>query len=148
MSHNFLLHHRILYKKGGIRLSSQGSVIARVYTSDAYIPLPNAPVVFSTVDPDGGKTLLAIRTTDSSGLTTPVSVETPDVDQSLSPGLSLKPYASISVQVSYPGFQSIQAEGVQVFPGVETIQGLQMQPITPTQSDAPMITPPQTPQNL
>lgn len=91
---------------------------------------------------------MAFRNTDSSGLTTPVYVETPDTDQSLSPGLSLKPYATISVQASYPGFQSVQADGVQIFPGVETIQGLQLQPITPAQSDDPTVTLPQGAQNL
>ncbi len=135
-------------RKVGFALSSQGSVIARVYTSDAYIPLPDAPVIFSSTDADGNRNLLAIRTTNSSGLTSPVYVETPDIDQSLSPGLSLKPYATITIQASYPGFQSIQADGVQVFPGVETIQGLQLQPITPAQSDEPTTILPQSQQNL
>ncbi len=135
-------------RKVGFALSSQGSVIARVYTSDAYIPLPGAPVIFSSTNDDGTKNLIAIRTTDNSGLTAPVYVETPDVDQSLSPGLSLKPYSSISIQVSYPGFKSIQADGVQIFPGVETIQGLQLQPVTPAQSDEPATVIPQNQQNL
>lgn len=135
-------------RKVGFALSSQGSVIARVYTSDAYIPLPDAPVIFSTVDEKGKWILLAIRNTDSSGLTSPVYVDTPNVNQSLSPGLSLKPYASITIQASYPGYRRIEADGVQVFPGVETIQGLQMKPITPAQSNEPTTILPQGAQNL
>ena len=135
-------------RKVGFALSSQGSVIARVYTSDAYIPLPDAPVVFSTVNEEGQRILLGIRTTNSSGLTSPVYVDTPDTDQSLSPGLSITPYASITIQASYPGFQSIQANGVQIFPGVETIQGLQLQPVSPSQADLPTEIIPQMPQDL
>lgn len=135
-------------RKVGFTLSSQGSVIARVYTSDAYIPLPNAPVIFSSIRSDGTNELLAIRNTSTSGLTSPVYVETPDTNQSLSPGLSLKPYATITIQASYPGFRSVRADGVQIFPGVETIQGLQLQPITPAQAEEPTTILPQNAQNL
>ena len=75
-------------------------------------------------------------------------MDTPDVDQSLSPGSAIRPYASITIQAYYPGFQSIQADGVQIFPGVETIQGLQLQPITAAQSDEPAVALPQGSQNL
>lgn len=104
-------------------MSSQGSLIVRVYTSDAYLPLRDVPVVISQ---DGR--LLAVRRTDSSGLTEPFFVETPDALESLSPGF-LKPYATVNIQVEYPGYGGILAEGVQIFPGVETIQGLQLIPV-------------------
>ena len=134
--------------KGGMFLPSQGSIIARVYTSDAYIPLQDAPVIFTATGADGEKNLIAIRNTDSSGLTAPVYVDTPDPDQSLTPGLSLKPYASVDIQASYPGFQSIQTIGVQVFPGVETIQGLQLQPINAYGENEPSAVLPQGAQDL
>ena len=105
-------------------MSSQGSLIVRVYTSDAFLPLRDVPVVIS----QDGK-LLAIRRTDSSGLTEPLPVDTPDEIESLSPGY-LKPYATVDIQVEYPGYGGILAEGVQIFPGVETIQGLQLIPVT------------------
>ena len=113
-------------------MASQGSVIARVYTSDAYLPLRNVPVVFSQTLPDGTKTVLAIRYTDTSGLTAPLAVETPDTSDSLTPGSVLRPYATVDIQVEYPGYGGILAEGVQVFPGVETIQGLQLRPLPVT----------------
>lgn len=118
--------------KGGMPLASQGSVIARVYTSDAFLPLRNVPVVFTQTLPDGGKTVLAIRYTNSSGLTEPLYVQTPDASESLTPGAALKPYATIDIQVEYPGYGGILAEGVQVFPGSETIQGLQLRPLPVT----------------
>lgn len=128
-------------------MASQGSVIARVYTSDAYLPLYNIPVVFRMYSQDGQGKLLAIRSTDSSGLTSPVYVETPDIEQSLSPGTTVKPYASISISVSPPGYSAVTAESVQVFPGVETIQALQVYPVSPMEYDV-STTFPEPPQNL
>ena len=113
-------------------LSSQGSVIARVYTSDAYLPLRDVPVVFTQVQPNGDRSVLAIRYTDTSGLTAPLLIQTPDTSDSLTPGAALRPYASVDIQVEYPGYGGILAEGVQIFPGVETIQGLQLRPLPVT----------------
>jgi len=109
-------------------LASQGSVIARVYTSDAYIPLEGVPVTFTLARPDGTKQLIAVRMTNSSGLTTPLFIETPDISASLTPGSTLRPYAQVDISVDAPGYGTIAANGVQVFPGVETIQGLQLRP--------------------
>ncbi len=113
-------------------MASQGSVIARVYTSDAFLPLRGVPVTFTQSRSDGGKTLLAIRYTNSSGLTEPLYIETPDASESLSPGAALRPYATVDIQVEYPGYGGILAEGVQVFPNSETIQGLQLRPLPVT----------------
>ena len=109
-------------------MASQGYVIARVYTSDAYIPLVGVPVSFTLVQPDGRRSRLAVRTTDENGLTRPVTVDTPDVSQSLSPGPISQPYATVDIATGAPGFGSAQIRGVQIFPGVETIQGLQLKP--------------------
>ena len=113
-------------------MASQGSVIARVYTSDAYLPLRDVPVVFTQVQPNGDRSVLAIRYTDTSGLTAPLYIQTPDSSDSLTPGAALQPYASVDIQVEYPGYGGILAEGVQIFPGVETIQGLQLRPLPVT----------------
>ena len=109
-------------------MASQGSVIARVYTSDAYLPLRDVPVVFSRTEADGTTTLLAVRMTDQSGLTAPVFVETPDASESLTPNGSVRPFTAINILVEYPGYRQVLAEGVQIFPEVETIQGLQLRP--------------------
>ena len=127
-------------------MSSQGSLIVRVYTSDAYLPLADVPVVISR-QKEEGRELLAIRRTNSSGLTEPLLVETPDTEQSLSPG-KLRPYASVAIRVEYPGYSGIFAEGVQIFPGVETVQGLQLQPLPVTSSGNTTILFQEDPQNL
>lgn len=111
-------------------MSSQGSVIARVYTSDAYLPLRNAPVTFTQQMPDQSEKLLAVRLTDQSGLTAPVFIDTPDLSQSLTPGASSPPYTVIRIRVEYPGYSSLLVEGVQIFSGIETIQSLQLRPLS------------------
>ena len=124
-------------------MSSQGSVIARVYTSDAYLPLANVPVTFTKVAPDGKRTLLAVRMTDSSGLTAPIYVDTPDPAASLTPGAALQPYATVNISASYPHYNSLTAEGVQIFPGVETIQGLQLRPVSAADQEEAVVFPTQ-----
>ena len=128
-------------------MASQGSVIARVYTSDAYLPLRNVPVAFTQTNEAGKETLLAVRFTNSSGLTDPVTLETPDASDSLSPGYSPRPYATVNIRASFPGYNSIDAMDVQVFPNVETIQGIQLRPVSPADRDETIIYPGST-QNL
>ena len=129
-------------------MASQGSVIARVYTSDAFLPLRGVPVTFTQNRSDGSKTLLAIRYTNSSGLTEPLYIETPDTSESLSPGAALRPYATVDIQVEYPGYGGILAEGVQIFPNSETIQGLQLRPLPITSTENGSIKIPGSSQNL
>ena len=115
-------------QKEGSALPDQGTLIARVYTSDALIPLANVPVTFETIQEDGTRRLLAIRLTNSSGLTEPLTVETPDASESLSPGLAERPYTAVDITAETPGYKKIDAQAVQVFPGVTTIQNLRMIP--------------------
>lgn len=132
--------------KGVISLA-QGSVITRVYTSDAYVPLRDVPVVYTHTEKDGTSALLAVLTTDSSGLTKPFYVQTPDSSQSLTPGSVLQPYATLDIHVSAPGYRSVTAEGVQLFPGIQTVQGFQLQPVLP-EDQGSSATVPQSTQNL
>ena len=103
-------------------------MIARVYTSDAYIPLRGVPVTFTLVLPDSSRQLLAVKRTDSSGLTEPVLIDTPDVSESLTPGLSARPYATVDISADASGYGTFEAKSVQIFPGVETVQELQLRP--------------------
>ena len=114
--------------KGGVFLASQGYVLARVYTSDAYIPLAGVPVTFTLVRPNGSRQQLAVLHTDQNGLTQALAVETPDKDQSLTPGVSSRPYATVEISTAWPGYSPSRIRGVQIFPDVETIQGLQLRP--------------------
>jgi len=111
----------------------QGSIITRVYTSDAYLPLRDVPVIYTKIDESGAQELLSIQMTDSSGLTEPFYINTPAVSQSLSPNGTLRPYELINIFVSYPGYNAVTAEGVQIFPDTRTIQGVQLRPVPPAE---------------
>jgi len=113
-------------------LPSQGSVITRVYTSDAYIPLQNVPVLYSQTDENGDTELLRVLLTDSSGLTEPYYLQTPDAERSLVPGSISRPYTTIDISISYPGYNAVRAEGIQIFPNVQTIQDFQLRPVPAT----------------
>lgn len=128
-------------------MASQGSIVTRVYTSDAYIPLRDVPVVYTGISADGRKELLAVRMTNSSGTTEPFYIETPDISSSLTPQDTSQPYTAIDVSVSLPGYTSATAEGVQIFPGIETVQGFQLRPI-PASEREPVVIYPEPPQDL
>lgn len=116
-------------------MASQGSVEVRAYTSDAQLPLARAPVTFY----DGEGTVLAVLLTDSSGRTAPLQVAAPDESQSLYPGSVRKPYASVKIRVDQPGYRSVVLEGVQIFPGVRTVQTVQMVPLPSISQQPPVI---------
>lgn len=109
----------------------QGSIITRVYTSDAFLPLRDVPVIYTKTLPDGMQSLLSVQMTDSSGLTAPFYIDTPEISQSLSPDHTLRPFELINIHVSFPGYNAVTAKGVQIFPGVQTIQGFQLRPVSP-----------------
>ena len=63
-------------------MSAIGYIQAKAFTSRAKLPVEDAAI--SVVDDQGR--LLGLRTTDSSGLTSPIRVQVPDRADSQSPG--------------------------------------------------------------
>lgn len=129
-------------------MPSQGTVLAHVYTSNAFLPLRDVPVVFTRTLPNGETTVLSIRYTNSSGLTEPFPVETPDPSASLTPNSDSQPYTTINIQVEYPGYNGVLAQGVQIFPDLETVQDLQLRPLPISSIENGGITIPGSSQNL
>ena len=102
-----------------------GYIQIRAYTSRAQLPVEDAAV--SVLDENGK--LLALRTTNSSGLTTPVRISVPDLAQSQSPG-DARPYAVVNLYARAEGYEQVLARGVQVFPDTTTTQQLQFVPLS------------------
>ena len=102
-----------------------GYIQARAFTSRARLPLEDTAV--SVVD-DNGR-LLGIRTTNSSGLTTPIRLEVPELAQSQTPG-SGKPFVTVNLYARAEGYEQVLVRGIQVFADTVTTQDLQLVPLS------------------
>lgn len=102
-----------------------GYIQANAYTSRARLPVEDAAI--SVVD-DAGR-LLGLRTTNSSGLTTPIRLEVPDKAQSQAPGNG-KPYVTVNLYARAEDYEQVLVRGVQVFADTVTMQDLQFVPLS------------------
>ena len=106
---------------------SSGRLIFRVYTSDADLPVEGATVLIRRQQSPGQ--LLGVRITGSSGETDPLVVDTPGAWLSQSPEHTIQPWTGLSVIVEHPDFERVTLQGLQVFPGVETVQTIRLLPL-------------------
>ena len=106
-------------------MSAVGYIQATAYASRARLPLEDVAV--SVVDDEGR--LLGLRTTNSSGQTTPIRLTVPDRSESQSPGQE-KPFVTVNLYARAEGYEQILARGIQVFADTVTNQELQMVPLS------------------
>ena len=106
-------------------MSAVGYIQATAYASKARLPLEDVAV--SVVDDEGR--LLGLRTTDSSGRTTPIRLTVPDRSESQSPGQQ-KPFVTVNLYARAEGYEQILVRGIQVFADTVTNQELQMVPLS------------------
>ena len=109
-------------------MDSQGTVVVRLSTSSALIPLQGATVTITKLRPDGTQELLAVRVTNFDGLTDPVTVETPPMAESQSYQNTSVPYAVVDISAQRVGFDRVLVKNAQVFPNTETRQELSLIP--------------------
>lgn len=112
----------------------KGKLVVRVYTSQAELPVEDATVVVTQKSPDGKYKLLSVQATDSSGTTQPIAIPTPLLGESTHPGAQVPPFAVCDVWAEHPGYAMMLVEGVQIFDGVETLQDIELEPLTEGQS--------------
>lgn len=103
-----------------------GYLQARAYTSRAKIPVENTAV--SVVGNDGR--LLGLRITNSSGLTTPITLEVPDAANSQSPDTGKPGYITVNLYARAEGYEQILVRNIQVFAGTVTMQELELIPLS------------------
>ena len=112
-----------------------GTLIIRVYTSRAQIPISGATVVGTHEGKGGRRELLSLQVTDSSGAILPLQISTPLLGESTAPHTDGPvPFAICSVWAEHPGYAMLQVDGVQIFPGVETTQDMELIPLAEGQS--------------
>ncbi len=93
----------------------QGTLIIEVTTNDYAMPVSGAQV---TVQNSGQQLEL---TTDQNGRTPVIGVRTPDRALSQQPNATEKPYSLYNVTVQAQGYPPVQINGVQAFPGIESV---------------------------
>ncbi len=108
-------------------MQATGTLSVRVFTSRAQIPLEGATVVVAAPGEEGKWKLLSIQNTDSSGLIRPVTIDAPVPAESTSPGGL--PFTLCDVWAEQPGYAMLRINGVQIFPGVETLQNMELIPL-------------------
>lgn len=113
--------------KGGDLLADSGYIQVHAYTSYAQIPLQEVAV--SVTDVSGGA--IALRLTNRNGLLdVPIKIETPDVNSGQSPNTGIIPFTVVNLYARLSGFEAIEIENLQIFPGTTTVQNLEMIPLS------------------
>ena len=113
-------------------MQATGTLSVRVYTSQAQIPLEGATVVVTEPGTEGKWKLLSIQSTDSSGKIKTLTIDAPALGESTSPGGlpgDGAPFTLCDVWAELPGYAMLQMENVQIFPGVETVQDMELIPL-------------------
>ena len=115
-------------KKEADALDHQGSVVARVYTSDAKIPVQGATVIFTNIAEDGQRELLAVRLTNYDGYTDPIFVDAPPLSDSRNYSPDANAYNIINITAEENNYGRILVRNAQVFPDTETVQEFMLIP--------------------
>lgn len=128
-----------------IHLPSTGYIQVHAYTSRARIPLED--VAISVTATDG--TAIAMRLTDRSGMIVPIEIPVPDIEAGQTPDTGETPFTAVNLFARLKGYEQIENENLQVFPGVVTDQNLEMIPLSelPSEWDRREVFP-TPPQNL
>ena len=107
-------------------MPAEGFIQVHAYTSTAQLPLEG--VAIAITDAEGR--LLAARLTNSSGQIKPVAVSVPAAADSRDPDFKGQPFTTVNIRAQHPDYEQIQADQIQAFAGVTTLQPLEMIPIS------------------
>ncbi len=106
----------------------KGNLQVQVVSGNNMTPIPNARVTISyTGDPTS---TLEELSTNSSGQTETISLNTPPLEYSLNPTVEIQPYAEYTVSVTADGFETTIVSGAELLPVVTAIQNIQLQPLS------------------
>lgn len=108
-----------------------GQILVKVYTSRGKIPISDATVVVRRMGEKDN--IIALMTTDSNGHTGNIFLQTPSEENSIQPSDKM-PYNLVDVVVEHPEFVTQVLEQVQVFPDIETILPVELEPLGENQS--------------
>ncbi len=107
---------------------STGQLQINVTSEDTSYPVPDATVSISyTGVPDSQ---LESLTTNSSGQTDIIDLDTPPLEYSLDPAIEEQPYSEYTIQVNAPGYEPLIVAGAELLPTILAVQNIQLRPLT------------------
>ena len=89
------------------------------------MPVANAVVTVK----DANDNILYVEFTDSSGNTQVMKVPAPAKSNSISPDTGLPPYFNYNIDTDKEGYVSVRNTNVPVYPGITSIQPVEMLPL-------------------
>lgn len=107
----------------------RGFIKVELFTAREVVPVSGGNIFIlksTSVDFDKGH----ILTTDSSGITKILEVDTPDIELSKNKDSDQIPYSVYDLYIRAPGYKDAVVEGVQVFSNEVSIQQIEMIPTT------------------
>jgi len=107
-------------------MSATGYIQVRAFESFAQLPLEDVAITITAAD----GTAIAMRLTNRNGRIDPVEIPVPDLSESQTPDPPERPYATVNLYAHLRGYEQVEAENLQVFPGIVTVQDLQMIPLS------------------
>ncbi len=103
-----------------------GYIDVNAYTSNAKIPLEDVAITVTSSD----GTAIAMRLTDRNGRIRPIEVPVPELSAGQTPDTGIRPFTPVNLYARLEGYEQLENENLQVFPGTVTRLDLQMVPLS------------------
>ena len=107
-------------------MPATGYIQVRAYESNAQLPLESVAVTVAAED----GTAIAMRLTDRNGRIAPIEIPVPDLSESQTPNPPERPYTVVNLYAHLRGYETVEAENLQVFADTVSNQDLQMIPLS------------------
>ena len=107
---------------------NHGKLVVRASAASGAVPIPNATVIVRSSENEGDIRVIGVLKTDESGLTAPLSVPTPPLSESLTPG-GKQPFREISAEISADGYLTSVNINIPIYPGITSIQPVNLIPL-------------------
>lgn len=109
-----------------VALPETGYIDVLAYTSVAQIPLENVAITVTATD----GTALAMRLTNRNGSIDSIEIPVPALSAGQTPNTGVTPYTPVNLYARLEGFEQVENENLQVFPGTITRLNLEMIPLS------------------
>ncbi|MDO4451760.1 MAG: peptidoglycan-binding protein [Lachnospiraceae bacterium] len=107
--------------------ADKGTLQLNITSEITSYPISDATVnIYYTGVPDSQ---LEQLTTDSSGQTETIELDTPPLKYSLNPSIESQPYSEYTFQISAPGYETMNIAGAELLPTVKAIQNVALKPL-------------------